>query len=188
MAKTRSAELFERARQTIAGGVNSSTRGLNIGWRPYPPFIHHGDGSHLFDVDENEYIDYILGHGPAILGHRPAAVTRAVSDAIQQYGALFALVGAGIRRPLVAGLVFAFGWEPGVLLIPGYLKHFTVAYYLQALVPHAMPSDSAVVALLQAFQESASVPVSLGCLTAITLLSLWFAGRVVERREYVLEQ
>ncbi len=89
--QTRSAELFERARQSIAGGINSSTRGLNIGWRPYPPFIHHGDGSHLFDVDENEYIDYILGHGPLILGHRPRAVTQAVADAIQEYGALFAL-------------------------------------------------------------------------------------------------
>ena len=41
-----------------------------------------------------------------------------------------------------AGLVFAFGWEQAVLLIPGYLKRLTVAYYLQALVPHAMPSDS----------------------------------------------
>lgn len=107
---------------------------------------------------------------------------------VTAYGALFALVGARISRPLVAGLVFAFGWEPGVLLIPGYLKRITVAYYLEALVPHAMPRDSAVVALLQAFQEPVSVPVSLGCLTAITLLSLWFAGRVVERREYVLEQ
>ena len=41
------------------------------------------------------------------------------------------------------GLVFAFGWEQAVLLFPGYLKRFTVAYYLQALVPHAMPQDSA---------------------------------------------
>ncbi len=88
---TRSAELFQRARESIAAGVNSSTRGLNIGWRPYPPFIHHGEGSRLFDVDENEYVDYILGHGPLILGHRPPAVTHAVSSAIQEYGALFAL-------------------------------------------------------------------------------------------------
>ncbi len=107
---------------------------------------------------------------------------------VTAYGAVFALVGAWIRRPLVAGLVFAFGWEPAVLLIPGYLKRITVAYYLQALVPHAMPSDSAVAALLQAFQEPASVPVAIGCLTAITLSSLWAAGRAVERQEYVLEQ
>ena len=50
------------------------------------------------------------------------------------YGAVFALVGARLKRPLVVGLVFAFGWEPAVLLFPGYLKRLTVAYYLQALV------------------------------------------------------
>ena len=53
-------------------------------------------------------------------------------------------VGARLKRPLVIGLVFAFGWEPAVLLFPGYLKRLTVAYYLQALVTHAMPQDSAV--------------------------------------------
>ena len=69
------------------------------------------------------------------------------------YGALFAWVGARLKRPLVIGLVFAFGWEPAVLLFPGYLKRATIAYYLQALVPHAMPQDSAVSVLLQMFQE-----------------------------------
>ena len=38
------------------------------------------------------------------------------------YGAVFALVGAWLKRPLIVGLVFAFGWEPTVLLVPGYLK------------------------------------------------------------------
>src|SRR5690349_21711745 len=44
------------------------------------------------------------------------------------YGAVFAAAGARLKRPLVVGLVFAFGWEPGVLLFPGYLKRLTVAY------------------------------------------------------------
>jgi ABC-2 type transport system permease protein len=104
------------------------------------------------------------------------------------YGALFAAVGARLKRPLVIGLVFAFGWEPGVLLFPGYLKQLTIAYYVQALVPHAMPQDSAVSMLLQAFQEMPTVPVSLMALTGITGLSLWLAARAVETREYVLEQ
>jgi ABC-2 type transport system permease protein len=104
------------------------------------------------------------------------------------YGALFAWVGARLKRPLVVGLVFAFGWEPGVLLFPGYLKHLTVAYYLQALVPHAMPDDSAVNILLQAFHEVPPVAESLAWLAGITLVTLWAAGRSVERREYVLEQ
>ena len=41
------------------------------------------------------------------------------------------------------------------MLFPGYLKRLTVAYYLQALVPHAMPQDSAVSMLLQVFQRGA---------------------------------
>ena len=57
--------------------------------------------------------------------------------------------------------MFAFGWEPAVLLFPGYLKRLTVAYYLQALVPHEMPQDSAVSLLLQVFHEVPSVPTSL---------------------------
>ena len=104
------------------------------------------------------------------------------------YGAVFAWVGARLKRPLVLGLVFTFGWEPAVLLFPGYLKQLTVAYYLQALVPHAMPQDSAVSILMQVFREVPPVTTSLLCLAGIAVFALWFAARAVERREYVLEQ
>src|SRR5450830_1671166 len=57
------------------------------------------------------------------------------------YGSLFAWVGAQFKYPLVTGLVFAFGWEQGIMVIPGYLKRFTIAYYIQGLVPHAMPQE-----------------------------------------------
>lgn len=104
------------------------------------------------------------------------------------YGAVFAWVGARVRRPLVAGLVFALGWEPAVLLFPGYLKRLTVAYYLQALVPHGMPDDSAISVLLQAFAEVPGVASSLLTLAILTGAALWLAARTVESREYVLEQ
>jgi ABC-2 type transport system permease protein len=104
------------------------------------------------------------------------------------YGALFALAGARLRRPLVAGLVFVFGWEPGMMLLPGYLKRATIAYYLQGLVTHRMPQDSAVSVLLQVFREVPSVPTSLVALAVVTGVALWLAGRAVERREYVLDQ
>ena len=72
---------------------------------------------------------------------------------LASYGAVFALG----RRPAQA----AAGDRPGVhlrlgagvLLFPGYLKRATIGYYLQGLVPHAMPQDSAVNVLLQMFQE-----------------------------------
>src|SRR5881398_2293085 len=104
------------------------------------------------------------------------------------YGAVFALVGTRLKRALIIGLVFAFGWEPAVLLFPGYLKRLTVAYYLQGLVTHEMPQDSAVSVLLQVFRETPSIVVSLLGLAVITAVTLWSAGRAVENREYVLEQ
>jgi ABC-type transport system involved in multi-copper enzyme maturation permease subunit len=104
------------------------------------------------------------------------------------YGSVFALVGTRLKRPLIAGLVFAFGWEPAVLLFPGYLKRLTVAYYLQALVRHEMPQDSAVSLLLQVFREVPSVPVSLAGLAVIIGVTLWLAGQAVEQREFVLDQ
>jgi len=105
------------------------------------------------------------------------------------YGALFALVGTRLKRPLVIGLVFIFGWEPGVLLFPGYLKQATVAYYLQALVPQAMPADESMVGgLLQLFNEVPSVWASLGTLAAITAVALMLAANAVQNREFVLDQ
>jgi ABC-2 type transport system permease protein len=107
---------------------------------------------------------------------------------LMAYGAVFALVGTRLKRPLIVGLVFAFGWEPAVLLFPGYLRRLTVAYYLQALATHEMPQDSAISMLLQVFREVPSVPTSLLALAVIIGVTLWFAGRAVENREYVLDQ
>ena len=128
--------------------------------------------------------------GSTIAGEFPALLTDLAMLALGliAYGAVFALVGTRMKRPLIIGLVFAFGWEPAVLLFPGYLRRFTVAYYLQALVKHEMPQDSAASVLLQLFHEVPSIMGSLLGLAVIVTLSLWLAGRAVENREYVLEQ
>jgi len=104
------------------------------------------------------------------------------------YGSLFAWVGAQFKYPLVTGLVFAFGWEQGIMVIPGYLKRFTIAYYIQGLVPHAMPQDSALSILQLVVRDSLSVPMSLFWLGFIFVLFLALAALAVSRREYVLEQ
>jgi ABC-type transport system involved in multi-copper enzyme maturation permease subunit len=105
------------------------------------------------------------------------------------YGALFALVGATMKRPLIAGLIYVFGWEPGVLIFPGYLKRASIAYYLQALVPPAMPSEDSIVGgILQLFNEVPPLSTSLISLGIITVVAVWLAGRSVTRREFVLEQ
>ena len=104
------------------------------------------------------------------------------------YGGVFAFVGAFFKRPLVIGLIFAFGWEQVTLALPGYLKQFTVAFYLQALVPHAMPADGVASLLQGVFRETPSTAVSLLWLFAYLGVFLWLATRSVERKEYILEQ
>ena len=104
------------------------------------------------------------------------------------YGALFAFIGAKFKRPLLVGLIFIFGWEQAALAFPGYLKHFTIAYYVQALVPHAMPNDNTLSLIQGIFRDNPSLPVSLFWLGAIWITFLAMAAWVVERREYVLEQ
>jgi ABC-type transport system involved in multi-copper enzyme maturation permease subunit len=104
------------------------------------------------------------------------------------YGALFAYVGARLKRPIVIGLIFAFGWEPGVQIFPGYVKQATVVYYLQALIPQTMPNDSAIGGLIQLFNEAPTLAASLVALFGLTAVMLFLAGRAVQKREFVLEQ
>lgn len=104
------------------------------------------------------------------------------------YGALFAFIGAQFKRPLLVGLVFMFGWEPAALAFPGYLRRFTVAYYVQALVPHAMPQDSTLSLLQSVFRDTPGILPSLVWLAVIWLAALALATRAAGRREYVLEQ
>jgi len=87
----RSSELFCKAAELIPSGVNSTARAIWSGWDPHPIFAEEGSGSRLKDADGNIYIDYLLGLGPMILGHRPPKVTAAVIDFIQRHGTVFAL-------------------------------------------------------------------------------------------------
>lgn len=81
MNLTRSQQLFERAQLSIPGGVNSPVRAYR-GVGGTPPFIVRGEGSHIFDADGNEYIDYIGSWGPLILGHRHPAILDALHQAM----------------------------------------------------------------------------------------------------------
>jgi len=82
----RSAELIRTNSQWISGGVNSNFR-LNIS--PTPLVFERGEGAYLYDVDGNRLIDYYLGMGPMILGHKPKALVDAVKAQIDN-GILFA--------------------------------------------------------------------------------------------------
>ena len=75
----RSIALHRRAAHTMPGGVNSNFR---LGGTPVPLFWSSGQGAHVIDADGNDYVDYVLGMGPAILGHRPPPVVEAVAAAL----------------------------------------------------------------------------------------------------------
>src|SRR6202040_3777415 len=82
MDHSKSEALFTRAQELIPGGVNSPVRAFrSVGGTP--PFIARGEGSHLFDVDGNEYIDYVCSWGPLILGHRPPMVIEALREVLE---------------------------------------------------------------------------------------------------------
>lgn len=85
----RSEALFVDAKQVIPGGVNSPVRAFKAVDRN-PVFIKSAKGSHIFDVDGNEYIDYVCSWGPMILGHAYPPVIEAVKKACDNglsYGA-----------------------------------------------------------------------------------------------------
>src|SRR6516164_1578594 len=80
MTQNTSASLFSEARRYIPGGVNSPVRAFrNVGGEPF--FVAKAKGSHLWDVDGREYIDFVGTWGPAILGHAPEMVVEAVQKA-----------------------------------------------------------------------------------------------------------
>ena len=83
--------LFQEARKYLPAGVNSTARATWSGWEPYPLFVDHGKGSRVTDVDGNEFIDYLLGLGPMMLGHRPPVITEAVVKHISEVGTSFSL-------------------------------------------------------------------------------------------------
>ncbi|MFG5779547.1 glutamate-1-semialdehyde 2,1-aminomutase [Comamonas sp. J-3] len=81
MTTDKNAQLFERARQVIPGGVNSPVRAFNaVGGTP--PFIARAQGAHIWDANGKQYVDYIGSWGPMILGHGRPEVVQAVQAAL----------------------------------------------------------------------------------------------------------
>jgi glutamate-1-semialdehyde 2,1-aminomutase len=79
---SKSEQLFNRALQVIPGGVNSPVRAFRaVGGKPR--FIQRGNGSRIWDVDGNEYIDYIGSWGPLIFGHRPPEIVQALNEVLE---------------------------------------------------------------------------------------------------------
>lgn len=84
---SKSKELYEKAVELIPEGVSSNLRGYPA-YSPHPIFIDRGEGSKVYDVDGNEYIDYLCAFGAVILGHCHPKVTEAVKQQLEK-GTMF---------------------------------------------------------------------------------------------------
>jgi glutamate-1-semialdehyde 2,1-aminomutase len=83
LAMDRSTRLMERALRRIPGGVNSPVRAFrSVGGDPL--FMERGEGSRIFDVDGNSYVDYVMSYGPLVLGHAHPEVIEAVEHAARK--------------------------------------------------------------------------------------------------------
>ncbi len=92
----RSTELFEQAKKYIPGGVNSPVRAFKSGGGN-PVFMARGEGSKMYDVDGNEYIDFIGSWGPHIFGHNPSFIKKAVLDALENGSSFGAPTGMEVK-------------------------------------------------------------------------------------------
>src|SRR5437660_3187383 len=103
-----SSKLFAAAQKRIPGGVNSPVRAFrNVGSAPF--FIERAEGPKIWDVDGNEYTDYVGSWGPAILGHTPRVVVDAVREAATRG------VSFGIPNPLEVEMAeLICNWMPSI--------------------------------------------------------------------------
>lgn len=104
MRRSRSEEIFSRAKSFFPGGVNSPVRAFrSVGGEPF--IVERGQGPFLFDVDGNRYVDYIMSWGPLVLGHAAPVVVEAIARQAQKgtsYGACHELESAAAE--VVRGL------------------------------------------------------------------------------------
>ena len=82
-SRKNSQQWFERSRQSLVEGVNSPSRGAAV-FSPGPIFLERGQGSHVWDADGNEYIDFMMSFGALIQGHAHPKLVEVVSQAMAQ--------------------------------------------------------------------------------------------------------
>ena len=99
------------------------------------------------------------------------------------YGALFALLGVVLKRPVIPGLVFLYGWEL-VANLPGYLPRLTLTAWLRSLISHRPAQEGLAGLFQQVLPATEAVPV----LLMATALFLYAGARIFSVREYVLDQ
>jgi ABC-2 type transport system permease protein len=104
--------------------------------------------------------------------------------ALLAYGSFFALIGALLKHSILAGLVYAFGWEGIVSYLPGFTRKLTITHYIQSIFPH-QDSAAAIAMLIGERTDTLEAVITLGLLAAFFLAT---ASLILREKEYVLEQ
>jgi ABC-type transport system involved in multi-copper enzyme maturation permease subunit len=122
-----------------------------------------------------------------------SAIGQAVGDLVRDlavmalallvYGALFALLGVLLKRPVIPGLMFLYGWEL-LANLPGYLPRLTITAWLRSLVTHRPAQEGLAGLFQQVLPASQALPV----LVVASAAFLFLAARIFSSREYVLDQ
>src|ERR1700687_6124570 len=94
--RTRSQKWFERAQQSLVEGVNSPSRGKAV-YSPGPVFLERGSGSHVWEADGNQYVDFMMSFGALIHGHAHPKLVSVVSDAMAEGSHFAAATSAEVR-------------------------------------------------------------------------------------------
>jgi ABC-2 type transport system permease protein len=104
--------------------------------------------------------------------------------ALVAYGSFFSLLGAWLKHSILVGLLYAFGWEGIVAVLPGFTRKLTITHYLQSVFPH---SDTLGALAMLVGERTPAVE----AIVTLVLLSAFFLGAaslVLREKEYVLEQ
>jgi ABC-2 type transport system permease protein len=116
----------------------------------------------------------------AILGRDLAIVLLA----ILAYGAFFSLLGAWLKHAILAGLIYAFGWEGIISYLPGFTRKLTITHYIQSIFPH----DDRAAAIAMMIGERTPLLESILTLALMAVFFLATACLILREKEYVLEQ
>ena len=100
------------------------------------------------------------------------------------YGAMFTLIGAWVKHSILAGLVYAFGWEGIVSYLPGFTRKLTITHYLQSIFPH----EDTAGAIAMLIGERTGPIESVVTLVLLVFFFLATASLILREKEYVLEQ
>lgn len=82
MDNTKSYQLFQKAKEIMPGGITANIKNFS----PYPIFMKSGKGAYLTDVDNNEYIDYLLSYSALMLGHGHPKIKDTIENHVQEFG------------------------------------------------------------------------------------------------------